>query len=125
MNITLWIIASVLALGFLAAGSMKISQPQVKLAASGGMGWTEASSRATIKAIGLAEILGALGLILPGVTGVATFLVPVAATGLTIVMVGAVITHLKRGEKQMVVINLILAALALIVAIGRYGPWAV
>ena len=40
-------------------------------------------------------------------------------------MVGAVITHLKRGEKQMAVINLILAALALIVAVGRYEPWAV
>ena len=39
-------------------------------------------------------------------------------------MVGAIITHLKRGEKQMAVINFVLAALALIVAVGRYGTWA-
>jgi uncharacterized membrane protein YphA (DoxX/SURF4 family) len=123
MNITLWIITAVLALAFLAAGAMKLAQPQEKLAASG-MGWTEDFSPSPIKAIGLAEVFGALGLILPAVTGVATFLVPVAATGLAVVMVGAAITHTKRGEKQMVVINIVLAALALIVAAGRYGTWA-
>lgn len=123
MNITLWIIASVLALAFLAAGAMKLGQPQEKLAASG-MGWTEGVAPGAIKAIGLVEVLGALGLILPAVTGIATFLVPVAATGLAIVMVGAIVTHLKRGEKQMAVINIVLAALALIVAVGRYGTWA-
>lgn len=123
MNITLWIIASVLALAFLAAGAMKLAQPQEKLSASG-MGWTEDVTPGAIKAIGLAEVLGALGLILPAVTGIATFLVPVAATGLAIVMVGAVITHLNRGEKQMAVINVVLAVLALIVAAGRYGTWA-
>ena len=123
MNITLWIIASVLALAFLTAGAMKLAQPQEKLAASG-MGWTEDFNPGAIKAIGLAEVLGALGLILPAVTGIATFLVPVAATGLAVVMVGAIITHIKRGEKQMAVINVVLAALALIVAAGRYGTWA-
>jgi len=123
MNITLWIITSVLALAFLAAGAMKLAQPQEKLAASG-MGWTEDVTPGAIKAIGLAEVLGALGLILPAVSGIATFLVPVAATGLAVVMVGAVITHMKRGEKQMVVINVVLAALALIVAVGRYGTWS-
>lgn len=102
---------------------MKLAQPQEKLAASG-MGWTENSTSGAIKAIGLAEVLGALGLILPAVTGIATFLVPAAATGLAVVMSGAIITHLKRGEKQMAVINVILAALALIVAVGRYGTWA-
>ena len=123
MNITLWIIASVLALAFLAAGAMKLAQPQEKLAASG-MGWTEDFTPGAVKAIGLAEVLGALGLILPAVTGIATFLVPVAATGLAVVMAGAVITHIKRGEKQMVVINVVLAALALAVAAARFGPWA-
>ncbi|ASN20064.1 DoxX family protein [Arthrobacter sp. YN] len=123
MNITLWIIASVLALAFLGAGAMKLAQPQGKLAASG-MGWAEDFTPSAIKAIGLAEVLGALGLILPAVMGIATFLVPVAATGLAIVMVGAIITHLKRGEKQMAVINVVLAALALIVAVGRYSTWA-
>lgn len=102
---------------------MKIAQPQEKLAASG-LGWTEDFSSGAIKAIGLAEVLGAFGLILPAVTGIATFLVPVAATGLAVVMIGAIITHLKRGEKQMAVINIILGALVLIVAAARYGAWA-
>ncbi|GAT87999.1 putative membrane protein YphA (DoxX/SURF4 family) [Paenarthrobacter nicotinovorans] len=123
MNITLWIIASVLALAFLASGLMKISQPREKLAASG-LAWTEDYNPGAVKAIGAAEVLGALGLILPALTGIATFLVPVAAAGLAIVMVGAIITHLKRGEKQAVVINIVLAALALVVAVGRFGPFS-
>ncbi|HEY8703075.1 MAG TPA: DoxX family protein [Arthrobacter sp.] len=123
MNITLWIVASVLALAFLAAGLMKIAQPQEKLAASG-MGWTEDFNSGAVKAIGAAEVLGALGLILPAVTGIATFLVPVAATGLAVVMAGAIITHFRRGEKQPVAINAVLGALALFVALGRFGPFA-
>lgn len=123
MSITLWIIASILALAFLATGAMKLAQPQEKLAASG-MGWTEDVPTSAIKAIGLAEVLGALGLIVPAVAGIATFLVPVAATGLAIVMVGAIITHLKRDEKQPALVAVVLASLALIVAVGRFGVWA-
>ncbi|MBU8865646.1 DoxX family protein [Paenarthrobacter aromaticivorans] len=123
MNITLWIVASLLALAFLAAGGVKIFQPQKKLAASG-MGWTEDSKPAAIKAIGVTEILGAAGMILPAVTGIASYLVPLAATGLAIVMVGAAITHLKRGEKSMALVSVVLAVLALVVAVGRFGAWA-
>ncbi|BBE21376.1 hypothetical protein MN0502_02590 [Arthrobacter sp. MN05-02] len=123
MNITLWIVAAVLALAFLGAGAMKLTQPKEKLAASG-MGWTESFSPGAVKAIGAAEVLGALGLILPALTGIATFLVPLAATGLVLIMVGAIITHLRRKEGQMVVVNVVLGALALFVAIGRFGAWA-
>jgi uncharacterized membrane protein len=123
MNITLWIVASVLALAFLAAGLMKITQPKEKLAASG-MGWTEGFSSGAVKAIGVAEVAGALGLILPALTGIATFLVPTAAAGLVLLMIGAAITHLKRGETQMVFVNVVLGALALFVAVGRFGAWA-
>ena len=123
MNITLWIVASLLTLAFLAAGGVKIFQPQEKLAASG-MGWTEDSKPVAIKAIGIAEILGAAGMILPAVTGIASYLVPLAATGLAIVMVGAAITHLKRGEKSMALVSIVLAVLALVVAVGRFGAWA-
>lgn len=123
MNIALWIVASVLALAFLAAGLMKIVQPREKLAASG-MGWAGDFSAGAVKAIGVAEVLGALGLVLPALTGVATVLVPIAAIGLAVVMAGAVVVHLKRGEKQMVPVNVVLGALALFVAIGRFGAWA-
>ena len=88
------------------------------------MGWTEDSKPVAIKAIGIAEILGAAGMILPAVTGIASYLVPLAATGLAIVMVGAAITHLKRGEKSMALVSIVLAVLALVVAVGRFGAWA-
>lgn len=88
MNITLWIITALLTLLFLAAGAMKIAQPKAKLAASG-QGWVEDFSDSAIKGIGAAEILGAVGLILPAVLNIATVLVPTAATGLFLLMTGA------------------------------------
>lgn len=122
MNVALWIIASVLAAVFLAAGVMKVSQPKEKLAA--GMAWTEDFGPSTIKAIGALEILAAIGLILPAVVDIAPVLVPVAAIGLTALMSGAAITHLRRKELQMIVINVVIIALAVVVAWGRFGTYA-
>lgn len=122
MNIALWIVTGLLALAFLAAGIMKMAQPQQKLAASG-MAWAGDFTAGSVKAIGAVEVLGALGLILPAVTGIIPVLVPLAATGLAVVMIGAAVTHAKRGEKQAIGINLVLAALALFVAVGRFGAW--
>jgi uncharacterized membrane protein YphA (DoxX/SURF4 family) len=123
MNVTLWIIAAVLALAFLAAGGMKLSQPKEKLAASG-MGWTHDFSAGTIKAIGVLEVLAALGLILPAVLGIAPVLVPLAALGLVLIMIGAAVTHARRKESQMVIVNAVLLVLAAAVAWGRFGPYA-
>ncbi|WP_427135537.1 DoxX family protein [Pseudarthrobacter sp. S9] len=122
MNIVLWIIAGVLALAFLAAGLMKMAQPQQKLAAAG-MAWAGDFNAGSVKAIGAVQVLGALGLVLPAVTGIAPALVPLAATGLAVVMIGAAVTHAKRGERQMIGINIVLAVLALFVAVGRFGAW--
>ncbi len=69
---------------------------------------------------GAAEILGGLGLILPGLTGIQTRLTPLAATGLAAVMVLAVFWHLQRGETQNVVTNIVLAAIIAFVAYGRW-----
>ena len=121
MNITLWIIAGLLAVAFLAAGAMKLAQPKAKLAESG-MAWTEDFSDSQVKLIGLAEVLGAIGLVLPAATGIATFLTPLAAAGLAVTMAGAAITHLRRGEGSMVPINVVLGGLALFVAVMRFGP---
>ena len=122
MNIVLWIITAVLALAFLAAGTMKIAQPKAKLAAAG-QGWVEDFSDAAVKRIGGLEILAALGLILPAVLGIATMLVPAAAVGLVLLMVGAVVTHGRRHETPNVIINLVLGILAAGVAIARFGPY--
>ena len=69
------------------------------------------------------EILGATGLILPGVTGVAPVLVPIAALGLAVVMIGAAITHIRRGERPFLLLNLVLFALAVFLAWGRLGSY--
>lgn len=123
MNITLWIIAGVLAAAFLAAGAMKLVQPKEKLAASG-MGWTDDFGPVMVKTIGSLEVLAAIGLILPAVLGIVPALVPLAALGLVGLMAGAAITHARRKETPMMAINVVLLALALVVAWGRFGPYA-
>jgi uncharacterized membrane protein YphA (DoxX/SURF4 family) len=122
MNLVLWIIAGVLAALFGMAGLMKATQPKEKLAEN--MGWVDDYSAGTVKLIGIAEILGALGLILPAAFGVAEILTPLAATGLAIIMVLAAVVHARRKETPMIAFNLVLAALAAFVAIMRFGPQA-
>jgi uncharacterized membrane protein YphA (DoxX/SURF4 family) len=121
MNVALWIIAAMLAVAFLASGAMKLALPKEKLAAFG-MGWVEDFSAGTVKAIGTLEVLAAVGLTLPAALGIAPVLVPLAAVGLVVLMVGAIITHLRRHEAQPIVVNLALIALAVLVAWGRFGP---
>ncbi|MEV0381407.1 DoxX family protein [Nonomuraea sp. NPDC050643] len=123
MNVVLWVFAALLALLFLGAGAMKLTRPKEKLAASG-MGWTDDFSAGAVKGIGALEILGALGLILPALTGIAPVLTPLAATGLALIMVGAAVTHARRKEFPMIGVNAVLLVLAAVVAWGRFGPYA-
>jgi uncharacterized membrane protein YphA (DoxX/SURF4 family) len=121
MDIALWIIAGLLAIAFLAGGAVKLIQPKEKLAASG-MGFADDFSAGAVKAIGILEILAAVGLILPAALDIAPVLVPLAAVGLVLLMVGAIITHLRRHEARAIVVNLAVIALAVLVAWGRLGP---
>ena len=123
MNIVLWIIAGLLAAAFLTAGLMKLSQPKEKLVASG-MGWAADFSAGTVKTLGGLEVLGAIGLILPAALNIAPVLVPLAALGLAIVMIGAVITHGRRRETQSITMNVVLLVLAAVVVWGRFGPYS-
>jgi uncharacterized membrane protein YphA (DoxX/SURF4 family) len=123
MNVTLWIVAGLLAAAFLASGLMKVAQPKKKLA-DAGMAWTEDFSGPAVKTIGALEALGALGLILPAVLDIAPVLVPLAATGLAVIMLGAAVVHVRRRETPMIGVNLVLLALAAFVAWGRFGPYA-
>jgi uncharacterized membrane protein YphA (DoxX/SURF4 family) len=122
MNVFLWIVAGLLAAAFLASGLGKLAQSKAKLTANPNMGWAGDFSEPMIKLIGAAEVLGALGLILPGAFDIAPILVPLAACGLAIVMVGAIITHGRRKEYPNIGINAVLLILALVVAIFRFGP---
>lgn len=123
MNIVLWIITGLLAVAFLGAGVMKLAQPKEKLAASG-MGWTESFSSGAVKTIGALEVLAAIGLILPALLDIAPILVPLAALGLALLMIGAIVTHARRNENQMIGVNVVLLILAAAVVWGRFGPYA-
>jgi hypothetical protein len=98
MNVALWIVAGLLAVGSLAGGVKKLIQPKEKLAASG-WGWVEDFTAGTVKAIGALEILAAAGLILPAALGIAPVLVPLAATGAVLLFAGAAIKRLRRRER--------------------------
>lgn len=84
MNVALWIVAGALAVMFAMAGAMKTTQAKDKLAEK--LPWVEDISTGTLRLIGVAEILGALGLILPAWTGIAPILTPIAAVGLAVIM---------------------------------------
>ena len=117
MNIVLWVVQILLALAFAMAGFMKVSQPIDKLETR--MGWVKDVGRRGVRLIGSLELLGAIGLILPAVTGIWPWLTPVAAAGLALTMVGAMITHGRRGEYSGIGANVVLLILALFVVYGR------
>ena len=119
MNIALWIVQALLALLFAMAGLMKLTQPKEKLAAQ--MAWVGDFAPTTVKLIGAVEVLGAIGLILPLITGIAPWLTSVAAAGLVLTMLGAMATHLRRREQPMLFVNGVLLLLAAFVAYGRFA----
>ena len=118
MNIALWIVQASLALFFLAAGSIQLVQPKVKLAVI--MAWVEDFSPGTVRLIGILEILGAIGIVLPALIGIFPWLTSLAAAGLLITMVGAIITHARRSEYSMIIINVVLLVFTAFVAYGRF-----
>jgi uncharacterized membrane protein YphA (DoxX/SURF4 family) len=122
MDVLLWILAGVLAIAFLGAGLMKATQPREALVTR--MGWVEDFPQPVVRLIGVLEVLGAIGLVLPAAVGIAPVLVPIAATGLAVTMVGAAVVHLRRHEPPMVAVNLVLLALLLVVAVLRFGAYA-
>jgi len=117
MNTALWIGQGLLALVFLFSGLSKLIQPYERLAQQ--MEYVNDFSPNTIRAIGLAEALGAAGVVLPALTGILPWLTPTAAIGLVLVMLGAMATHFRRKEYSMMLVNLVLLALAVFVAYGR------
>jgi DoxX-like protein len=120
VNVALWIVQVLLALVYLAAGGLKVVRPRERLAASGNFDWMKDTSDAGVKAVGLVEVLGALGLVLPWLTGIAPVLTPVAALGLVVVQVGALRVHLLRHERRPLPANVLLLLLAAFVAAGRF-----
>jgi uncharacterized membrane protein YphA (DoxX/SURF4 family) len=122
MNVVIWVCQALLALVFAGAGLLKLTQPKEKLDKS--LGYTEDLTTAWVRFIGAVEVLGAIGVIVPAATGIAPILTPLAATGLGIIMLLAIVVHARRKEPRAYPINLALLALAAVVAWGRFGPYS-
>jgi hypothetical protein len=114
-NVTLWIVQGLLAALFLFAGVMKLVLPIEALAGPvsfpGGF----------LRFIGVAEVLGAVGLILPGLLRIRTGLTPLAASGLVVIMTGATVTTLIGGMGAASIVPFVVGLLAASVAYGRSG----
>ena len=118
MNIALWIVQGLLAAMYLMAGQLKAFQTAK---AKEQMPWAKNRSDAFVRFVGISELLGALGLILPLVTGILPWLTVLAAIGLTLIQLLAIFTeHLPKKEYNVIPVNIVLLALAGFVIVGRW-----
>lgn len=119
MNTFLWIIQGIMAAAFMMTGAMKLVTKKEAVADS--MGYVNDFTQGQLYGIGVLELMGAAGLILPLLTGILPVLTPLAALGLVVIMVGAFFTHLRRDEiVPMGLMNIMLIAMGLFVAYGRF-----
>ncbi|MEE4544835.1 DoxX family protein [Streptomyces sp. V4-01] len=98
MNVAYWIVAGLLALFYLYGGGLKIVRSREQLRPM--MAWVDGMPMPAVRTIGLLELLGAIGLVLPPLTGVAPWLAAVAAGGFVLLQVGAIRVHLGLGDRQ-------------------------
>lgn len=117
MTYVLWLAQIVLALGFVAAGVMHAFRYEQS---SRQLPWVSAIPKGQVRLIGLLELLGGVGLILPAVTGVLPWLTPLAAVGLALIMLSAIVFHLSRRERSNALGLSVGLVLAVFVAVGRY-----
>jgi uncharacterized membrane protein len=118
LNIALWIVQVLLFAAFAMAGVMKSTAPIAELAQK--MTWVPRLSPATVRFIGVSELCGAIGLLLPSLSRIKPRLTPLAALGIVTIMVLAAGHHAMNGEAKLIPINLVLGGLALFVAWGRW-----
>lgn len=117
MNIVLWVVQVLLALVFLFAGISKAVRPLDTLSKQ--MTWVPTMPPAFVRFVGVAEILAAIGLILPLATNILPGLTVAAAVGGLIVMIGAVILHAVRQEPEKALGNVPFLLIALLIVVGR------
>ncbi|WP_406025340.1 DoxX family protein [Nocardioides sp. NBC_00850] len=119
MNIALWIVAGVFGIAYVAGGIVKLTMPYEKYAAK--LGWPEDFTPGNVRFMGVVEILGGIGLVLPGLVGVAPVLVPIAASCMALYMAGAITERLRRGEYKELLGDLLFLAAMVFIAWGRFA----
>jgi hypothetical protein len=119
MEIAVWIVSGVLAFGFIAGGIIRATQPAERLEKMQ-LGWVTELPRPLVLTISALEILGGIGLLVPVLTGILPILAPIAASGLALIMLGALVFHLRRREWTNVPVTIVLAGLAVFVAVARF-----
>lgn len=109
VNLAYWIVACLLALFYLYGGGVKVVRSRERLRPM--MAWVDSTPMPAVRAVGTVEVLGAIGLVLPPLTGVAPWLALAAAIGFVILQIGATGVHLARGDRRVALnITLLLAA---------------
>lgn len=125
MNTTLWIVTGLLAVAYAAGGTAMLAMSKEQFGAvSPNTEYVELFDAGFIKAIGVAKLLAAAGLVLPPILDVATELTPLAALGLVLLMTGATTVRIVRREWRNALGDLVFFAAAAFVAWGRFGPWS-
>jgi|ERR1700693_574831 len=114
-NVVLWVIQTLLALLFLFSGGVKLAMPIEPMAKQAGM------PGMFLRFIGVMEVLGAIGLILPGLLRIRTFLTPLAAAGLVIIMMGATVVMFQMNGAMQALTPAVVGVFAAFVAYGRWG----
>jgi hypothetical protein len=115
MNVTLWVAQGFAALVFFLTGAFKVAEPKEKLAKK--MHWAATWPSGRIKLLGLAEVAGAIGLVLPAALNIAPAITSIAAVCLAVLMLGAVQTHRRVHESFVPALVLVLVCVA--IAAGR------
>jgi uncharacterized membrane protein YphA (DoxX/SURF4 family) len=115
-NTVLWIVQGLLAVLFLLAGVPKLIMSPEQMAAPGPIQLPVLF----IRFIGVCEILGAIGMILPGLTGIKPGLTPLGAAGLVVIMIGATVVNIVDGPAPFAIVTGILGLMAAYVAYGRW-----
>lgn len=117
LHIALWIAQVILGGMFIMAGIMKSSQPIAELSKT--VPWSAQVPEGLVRFIGVCELLGGIGLILPSLLRIKPILTPVAAIGLVTIMVFATVYHISKGETNVIGFNAVLGFVAIFIAWGR------
>lgn len=122
MHLALWIVTTMIAIAFAIGGVSQVALTKEKFRSYGAsQHWVDDFDRGHIKAIGTTKIIGSVGLVLPGLLDVAVVLVPLAASGLMLVMAGAVTTRFRRSEWGYLLGDLMFVGLLGFIAWGRFA----